>query len=568
MCLQQTEMFEDVRPSIDALDYFSQASAEKRGAIHTKPEVASFILDLVGWDPGPSLVKKRLLEPSAGEGDFLIPAVERLLGSCAADDMRIAKCVRAIEVNREALNECRERLLSLLRKHNWSASCASKLLDTWLLHADFLTIPLGSDFTHVVGNPPYLRLESLPKELLKLYRNRWSSLFDRADLYVAFIEKSLSLLAEDGRLGFICADRWMKNRYGGPLRAMVAKSFHLEAYVDFTGCPAFLDEVDAYPAVTSIRRGQGRITRTAFRPPVETTFLTQLAQALRGFTHNPVVATCEGVAVGNRPWAFDEDGCMQILRRLEETQPALGDVGVRVGIGVATGADAVFIHTDLDVETSRKLPLVTTRDIRSGKIEWSGKWVLNPFESDGKIAALSDYPKFAAYIERNKDRIKKRNVAARSGDGWYRTIDRIHENLTRQPKLLIPDIKGDAHVVFEPGKLYPHHNLYFVTSETWNLRALQTVLSSRVARAFVSAYSPRMRGGNLRFQAQYLRRIRIPQWSDLTATQRRDLETAAVYSDDSLAADAVKEIYGLSEQEWQQLDPLNDREPPKQKAAA
>jgi hypothetical protein len=35
---------------------------------------------------------------------------------------------------------------------------------------------------------------------------------DRADLYDPFIERSLRLLTDSGRLGFICADRWMKNR--------------------------------------------------------------------------------------------------------------------------------------------------------------------------------------------------------------------------------------------------------------------------------------------------------------------------------------------------------------------
>jgi hypothetical protein len=69
------------------------------------------------------------------------------------------------------------------------------------------------------------------------------------------------------------------------------------------------------------------------------------------------------------------------------------------------------------------------------------------------VVRLSDYPKFAAYIEQHRERISRRNVATRSGAGWYRTIDRIHEPLTWLPKLLIPDIKGSAHVVFEPGKL-------------------------------------------------------------------------------------------------------------------
>ncbi len=38
------------------------------------------------------------------------------------------------------------------------------------------------------------------------YRKRYFTIYDRADIYVPFIELSLRLLAETGKLGFICAD--------------------------------------------------------------------------------------------------------------------------------------------------------------------------------------------------------------------------------------------------------------------------------------------------------------------------------------------------------------------------
>ncbi len=549
----QAEFSETAVPVKDAVAYFSEASAEIRGAIHTRPEVAEFILDLVGWCSGTGLMRARLLEPSVGEGDFLIPAVRRLLAEVKPDDLGIAPCIRAVEVNIGALAVCRERLHELLSECGWSRLKSEQLLGDWLVHADFLTVLLPAHFTHVVGNPPYLRLESLPKDLLRLYRSQWTSLFDRADLYVAFIEKSLGLLRTEGRLGFICADRWMKNRYGGPLRALVADSFHLDAYVDFTGCSAFFSEVDAYPAVTVIRRGKGLKTYTAFRPEISETALIALVKALRGETTHPAVLVRQDVAQSDQSWAFDEDGCMDAIRRLEINFPELETVGVRVGIGVATGADAVFIGRDLDVEDSRKLPLVTTRDIRSGRVEWGGKWVLNPFEADGRLVELAAYPRFATYLEKNRQRIAQRNVAARNPNGWFRTIDRIHESLTSRPKLLIPDIKCSAHVVYEEGNLYPHHNLYHITSETWDLRALQTVLSSRLALAFIAAYSPRMRGGNLRFQAQYLRRIRIPDWAFVEAKLRCKLSSAAIKQDARLGDEAVRELYGLDEATWDQL---------------
>src|SRR3546814_4324262 len=85
-------------------------------------------------------------------------------------------------------------------------------------------------FDFVVDNPPYVRQERIPASLLAEYRRRYRTLYDRADLYVLFYERGLDLLAPGGRLGFICANRWIKNRYGGPLRAKISEQFHLSHF--------------------------------------------------------------------------------------------------------------------------------------------------------------------------------------------------------------------------------------------------------------------------------------------------------------------------------------------------
>ena len=80
--------------------------------------------------------------------------------------------------------------------------------------------------------------------------------------------------------------------------------------------------------------------------------------------------------------------------------------------------------------------------------------------------------------------------------------------------------------VYDSGQFYPHHNLYFIISREWDLKALQTVLRSGIAKLFVSLYSTQMRGGYLRFQAQYLRRIRIPRWKDIPPDIQHKLITS------------------------------------------
>lgn len=532
------------------------SSGRERGAVYTRWETVDFILNLVGYLPGFPLHHYTLLEPSFGNGDFLVQAVERLVTSyigangldTAVHDLRNA--IRGFEIDPAAAAETVERLTELLSRFGFDLGQTCSLLGAWLKSDDFLLADIRSRFDFIVGNPPYVRQELIPDRLMAEYRSRYETVYDRADLYIPFIERSLKLLNDGAPLGFICADRWMKNKYGGPLRAMVARGYHLKYYVDMVDTKAFLSDVSAYPAIFVISRGRGGKTRIAHRPKVEASVLDGLAVALAGGDGPSSVPVIEvgNVINGNEPWILDSLDQLNIVRRLEAAFPLLEEVGCKVGIGVATGADKAYVgkFDELDVEPDRKLPLVTTRDIVSGTVQWRGLGVVNPFNDDGFLVDLDSYPKLKRYFDARRAVIAARNCAKRNTQAWYRTIDRITPSLLKVKKLLIPDIKGEANVVFEAGHYYPHHNLYYITSSEWDLRALQAVLRSGIARLFVGVYSTQMRGGYLRYQAQYLRRIRLPRWSEVPKGLQDKLKGAARRGDAEECNRVTFELYGLN----------------------
>jgi hypothetical protein len=76
---------------------------------------------------------------------------------------------------------------------------------------------------------------------------------------------------------------------------------------------------------------------------------------------------------------------------------------------------------------------------------------------------------------------------------------------------------------------------------------------SAVTRLFIATYSTKMRGGFLRFQAQYLRRIRIPQWDDVSTILRAELAEAAIKRDIKACDRAVFKLFGLSKEEQTSL---------------
>lgn len=546
-------------PIGQAVERMAAAGVEERGAIFTRREVVDFILDLVGYTPDKPLHKMRLLEPSFGDGDFLIPAIERLLSAWreagepeAAGALANAIC--GVELHAASYEGTKLAVAERLEAEGIAAGVAAELANGWLLKGDFLLAELPHNFDAVVGNPPYVRQELIPDILMVEYRARYATIFDRADIYIPFIERSLDLLKAGGECGFICSDRWMKNRYGGPLRAKVSNGFHLKTFVDMVGTAAFNVDVVAYPAITVIARDNGTETRVAHKPDIDASILAKLAGELTGEQMSgPAsgVTVIENVASGSEPWLLQGSEQLALVRRLEAEFELIEQVGCKVGIGVATGADKAFIgkFADLDVEPSRKLPLAMTRDILSGHVEWRGYGVVNPFGDDGKLVDLKDFPKLAAYLEPRRAEIAGRHVAMKSPARWFRTIDRIYPELAKREKLLIPDIKGEAQIVFEGGELYPHHNLYFIVSDEWEIRALQAVFLSGIARLFVATYSTKMRGGFLRFQAQYLRRIRLPRWQDVSDELRSDLSRAAAALDYEGCNRAVAKLYRLTEAE-------------------
>ncbi len=547
-------------PLESAVEIASAAGIEARGAVFTKREVVEFILDLVGYTTDRDLTHLRLLEPAFGNGDFLLVAAERLLASYRTHPgsktsqggaTALRNSIRAVELHRGTFDATREKLKALLTANNVGDETSEELLAAWLQCGDFLLADIDHTFHVVVGNPPYVRQELIADALINEYRRRYQTIFDRADIYVPFIERSLSLLEPKGTLGFICADRWMKNRYGGPLRRFVADRYRLKYHVDMTDTPAFHSDVIAYPAISIICHEKSGPTRVAYRPEIEAASLNTLARELKGKKLSARVTEYPTITSGDAPWILEGNGRGKIVRALEARLPTLEEAGCMVGIGVATGADQVFIQPldEFNLEHDRTLPLVMTRDIETGTIKWRGYGVLNPFGEDGKLVSLRDYPKLAAYLETHGAAIKARHVSKKNPNSWYRTIDRIYPELTHRPKLLIPDIKGTAHIVYDSGRFYPHHNLYYITSETWDLHALRAILRSGVAWLFVSTYATKMRGGYLRFQAQYLRRIRVPHWKDVPAKVREELVQAGKSNDANRCNDAVAHLYGLGESE-------------------
>lgn len=518
----------------DLYDFGLRTSGEAHGVVLTKPQAVKLILDLAGYTANRDLAELRLLEPSCGDGVFLTEAVRRLASAAARTDRDLSELERAItafDIDPASVKKTQSAVSVVLRDHGVPAVKARRLSSRWIRRADYLLEPDPVRFDVIVGNPPYVRIEQLPSLLQAEYRARYKTLYDRADLYVAFIERSLQLLAPLGVLSFICADRWLVNKYGSALREFITAGFNLRTYVDLHSASPFESDVIAYPSIFSVTRGaQGPVSvcRLATGSKEEFEAVVPAIKAGRSRHRGVTVSKYRKWFSKDEPWITTSPAQLEILRSLEGRFGTLEASGkTKVRIGVATGDDGTYVvGRDADIEPDRLVPLVMRADIIGGNVTNGHRFVINTFDDDGRPIELSGYPKLAAYLRAREASVRRRHVSRRSGSNWFRTIDRVYPHLAAAQKLLIPDIAGANEIAFESGRFYPHHNLYFVTSEEWDMEVLGGLLSSRVALFFVWSYAVKMRGGYLRFQAQYLRRIRVPAPDAVPTRVARDIRDA------------------------------------------
>lgn len=491
--------------------YGERTGGGGHGDVPTAPEVVKYMLDLIGYTPDQDLSDTIILEPSCGEGEFVVEIARRLTESARqfGFDAQAAflKCVYGYDIVEEKIQQCRRRLSDIGFDPTASHVCVGDFLSARVPEVDF-----------VVGNPPYVRYENIPSEQLDYIKRTFPTFHYRADLYIPFFEKTLRLLKPGGRHCFICANRWLKNEYGRKLRRLVARCFRLDTIINLERADAFQEDVLAYPAITLISNNTSSPTF--------------------GYAEVERVAELTNLILSERTTPSDDDWTSTFMSADHIQLYTIEELGFRIGIGVATGADSIFISSELPglVESELLLPALNAKDLRGDTMSWHKEYLLNPYTPSGELISLSRYPKAARYLESHKERLADRHVARKNTSKWYKTIDRINPQLRTEAKILLPDMSGNRYIFVDEGQFYPLHNLYYVTGHNVRkLKILSAILMSDIIRQQIGSITNNMNGGFPRWQSQYLRKLKVPDFMAMDTSS----EDKLIQSYDDKDFDAV-----------------------------
>ena len=297
-------------------DYLPPKERSRLGGFYTPDEIVALILDLAGYKPEvPELCKMKILDPACGSGTFVVEAARRLRthleghGKChleissITDDRKkswrilqtILQNIYGIDIHPFACFLTEMNLLFLvvdlllkakqidpqrrIEKLNFGCDDSLRPPDEriQLTLAPFIGANSRArvvvhdkakanqikemQFQFVVGNPPWsgvLRgaLSPLFDEAAKqLYKKKFDSSTDKYDIYVLFLERGIRWLENNGVIGFITQNRYMRRKYGRGIRGVIKKSCKALYVMDLghVGKTLFPGRTN-YPAISIYRR--------------------------------------------------------------------------------------------------------------------------------------------------------------------------------------------------------------------------------------------------------------------------------------------------------------------------
>ncbi|NMA87832.1 MAG: N-6 DNA methylase, partial [Methanoculleus bourgensis] len=365
---------------------------------------------------------------------------------------------------------------------------------------EFAGIMQRGGFDAVIGNPPYVRQETLGHEFKEYAKQRYAVYHGVADLYTYFIEKGVSLLGPGGQFGYIVANKWLRANYGKPLRRWL-KERRIEEIVDFGDLPVF-QGATTYPCIVRVSHGT----------PRETFPVTEVASL-----DFPDLSEYVGEAsylvrqddLDEDGWSLVDEQTGALLKKVRGAGVPLGEyVQGKIYYGIKTGLNKAFV---IDAETRDRLiaedpksaevikPFLAGRDVKRYAPLEADKFLIL-FEkgvSNQKGAGYrskwawveNEYPAVAAYLKPFQKAAEKR---CDKGDYWWelRACDYYEE--FEKPKIIYPNICKKPEFTYDEYNTYTNQKCFIIPIPD---KYLLGILNARLNYFFFDMMLPKLRGG-------------------------------------------------------------------------
>ncbi len=174
---------------------------------------------------------------------------------------------------------------------------------------EFADIVKVGGFDAVIGNPPYVRQETLGQEFKDYVKKQYETNAGMADLYVYFFEKAHKILRKSGYFGMICSDKFMRANYGKNLRHFLSNKSKILQIIDFGELPVF-QNVGTFPAIF-VTQNLSVIEQKFVFAPIKTLIFSSLDDEI-----GKIGKTLDNKSLKDEGWSLSEKSTIIIIDKM------------------------------------------------------------------------------------------------------------------------------------------------------------------------------------------------------------------------------------------------------------
>ena len=416
-------------------------------------------------------------------------------------------------------------------------------------------------FDCVIGNPPYIQLQSMGTDADVLERMKYKTYVRTGDIYCLFYEQGMNLLKPNGCLCYITSNKWMKAGYGKELRQYFVSETNPVLLIDFAGVKVF----DTATVDVNILMLQKTIN-------VQRTFacITQGINGLQNLSDFVQQNGSECDFSSADSWVILSPIEQSIKRKMETVGTPLKDWNINIYRGVLTGYNEAFIITtekrdeilancqseDERTRTAELIrPILRGRDIKRYGYDWAKLYLIATFPS--RHYDIEQYPAVKQHLlSFGKERLEQtgktysvngEKVKARkkTNNKWFETQDSISywEDFYK-PKIVWGNLNLTAsYAMIQDNSFINAPSPMIVPASKF----LLAVLNSQLADYYIRHLGVTRNGGYFEYKPMFVEKLPVPQSVDAKVVT--DIESYVDSKNETAIDKAVYMFYGLTEEE-------------------
>lgn len=530
---------------INEAEYF----ADKNRQTATKKRLLAQLTQYREW-----LLSITICDPACGSGAFLNAALQFLMAEHKLLDEMEAKVTNSsivfpdvensilennlygVDINEESVEIARLALwLRTAKPHrklnslNNNIKCGNSLISDPAIagekafdwEKEFPQVFEKGGFDVVIGNPPYVQLQSMGAMSDVYATCGFESYNKSADLYCLFTERGYNLLKPNGLLSFIMPNKWMLVDYGKELRRFLSKTA-LRQILNF-GDIQFFQDATTYVCIFVTQKSDVKAKVSALslnRKTYHSDFMTEVPTALQEFDYE---------TFGDEPWIIRSAAHTAVLNKIQQGKP-LKDLPIAIYRGILTGFNDAFF---IDGETRRRLiaedaksekiikPLLRGRDIQAWVPNWDEQYLIGTFPS--LQLNIDDFPaiknQLLSFGIERLEQSGAKGARKKTPNKWFETQDSIaYYQEFSKPKIMYPNMTSAFPFIFDGKGFYGNDKTFMITAtdDSFDLKALAAIFNSKLCKLWIWYNCPELQGGTREIRKVYFENFPVPELNENT----------------------------------------------------